>query len=66
MTQTPTEIFKDQITARLQRLYEASPGTKVALVPSIRDIVSRHVAYPQAALDRESLGLLKVSRAQSL
>lgn len=56
----PLDIFKEQITARLLRLLEASPSTTIILVPSVRDVVSHHVAFPQAMLDKESLGLPKV------
>lgn len=31
------------------------------MAPSVRDIVSRHMAFPQARLDKEDLGLPKVS-----
>ena len=65
VTQTPTEIFKEQVAAQLVRLSEASPSTVVLLVPSVRDMVSRHVAFPQAMLDKEALGLPKV-RTQAL
>lgn len=61
VTSTPVDLFKDHITSTLQRLHDVSPGTSVILVPSVRDMVSRHVAYPQAMLDKESLGLSKVS-----
>lgn len=29
------------------------------LIPSVRDLISQHVAFPQAAFDREGLGLSK-------
>jgi len=61
LTQSVTELFKGQISARLHRLAEASPRTVVIIVPSIRDAVSRHVVYPQGMLDRELLGLPKVN-----
>lgn len=61
MTSTPIELFKEHITTNLQRVLDESPGTVVILVPSVRDVVSRHLAYPQAMLDKEILGLSKVS-----
>jgi hypothetical protein len=57
----PHDIFREQISTRLQRLYETSPATTVILVPSVRDIISRHMAFPQAMFDRDTLGLPKVS-----
>ncbi|OCF32814.1 DNA polymerase alpha subunit B [Kwoniella heveanensis BCC8398] len=57
--QTPTEIFRDQVSRRLQRIVDTSPNTVIILIPSVRDIVSRHMAYPQSMLDKEVLGLSK-------
>ena len=65
ITQTPVEIWRDQVGARLQRLVELSPGTHIILVPSTRDIVLQHTAFPQAMFDRDSLGIIKVSQACS-
>ena len=60
----PHDIFREQISSRLQRLHETSPATTVILVPSVRDIISRHMAFPQAMFDRDTLGLPKVSPVQ--
>lgn len=60
ITRSIADIFKTQISARLARLLSASPSTVIILVPSIRDIVSHHVALPQAAFEKESFGLPKV------
>jgi DNA polymerase alpha subunit B len=39
---------------------EACPATAVILIPSVRDMISRHVAFPQAMLERTpELGLPK-------
>lgn len=66
VSQTPVEIWRDQIGSRLQRIVEETPGTHIILVPSIRDMVSRHVAFPQAMLDKELLGLPKASPSFSI
>ncbi len=63
VTQTPVEIWRDQVGSRLQRIAENSVGTLIMLVPSIRDLISQHIAYPQAKLDKELLSLPKVCRA---
>jgi hypothetical protein len=55
------DIFKTQVSARLARFMSVSPSTVVILVPSIRDIVSHHIALPQAAFEKESFGLPRVS-----
>ncbi|EIW72508.1 hypothetical protein TREMEDRAFT_66921 [Tremella mesenterica DSM 1558] len=57
--QTSEEIFKDQVGSRLQRIIEGSPGTMIILSPSVRDTVSKHMAFPQAMLDKELLGIPK-------
>ena len=61
MESTPTDLFREQVTSQLQRVLEQSPSTVIILVPSVRDMVSRHMAFPQAMLDKEALGLPKVS-----
>ncbi|WVF70910.1 hypothetical protein IAT40_005705 [Kwoniella sp. CBS 6097] len=62
VSQTPTEIFRDQVSRRLQRIIDTSPNTMIIMIPSIRDIVSRHMAYPQSMLDKDVLGLPKKVR----
>lgn len=57
LRQTPTELFREQIASRLARITEESPGTVVILIPSVRDLLSRHAAFPQAMLERDGLGL---------
>ncbi|WOO78183.1 DNA polymerase alpha subunit B [Vanrija pseudolonga] len=59
ITSSPTEIFREQIASRIARINEVSPATIVILIPSVKDLISRHVAYPQAMLEREGLGLSK-------
>ncbi|GHJ84547.1 hypothetical protein NliqN6_0949 [Naganishia liquefaciens] len=60
---TPMELFKQQISTRLTLLMESTPGTAVILVPSVRDLISRHVAFPQTPLEKSvELGLPKKVR----
>ncbi|EKC98004.1 alpha DNA polymerase [Trichosporon asahii var. asahii CBS 8904] len=59
LRQTPVELFRQQIASRLARINEESPGTVVILIPSVRDLLSRHAAFPQAMLERDGLGLSK-------
>ncbi|WWC58474.1 uncharacterized protein I303_101017 [Kwoniella dejecticola CBS 10117] len=59
ITLSPTEIFRHHISRRLQSVLDASPGTVIILVPSVRDVVSSHMAFPQSMLEKESLGLPK-------
>ena len=60
----PVEIFREQIGDRISSFVESCPGTQIIMIPSVRDLVSRHVAFPQANLEKErmvELGLPKVS-----
>ncbi|KAK4704750.1 DNA polymerase alpha subunit B, partial [Phenoliferia sp. Uapishka_3] len=58
--ETPNQIFRNQISARLASLILASPRTTVILVPNARDLTSLHIAYPQSPLVKEpELGLPK-------
>ncbi|ODN77905.1 hypothetical protein L202_05011 [Cryptococcus amylolentus CBS 6039] len=59
VTESPADIFRAQISERLQKVIDASSGTVIILVPSVRDVVSRHMAFPQAMLDKEELGIPK-------
>ncbi|KAI5475991.1 DNA polymerase alpha subunit B [Pseudohyphozyma bogoriensis] len=52
--QTPTEIFRDQISPRLVKLAAASRRTTVLLVPSARDLISNHLAYPQSPFIKDA------------
>jgi len=60
VTSTPTELFQERVGAQVQRIAESSPGTTIILVPSVRDMTSHHVAFPQAMLDKQALNLPKV------
>jgi len=63
ISQMPFEIFRDRISAGLGVLMEEIPELTVVLVPSIRDLVSERVVYPQAAFKRDfELGIPRVSR----
>ncbi|WRT64268.1 uncharacterized protein IL334_001199 [Kwoniella shivajii] len=59
VTETPADIFRNQVSRRLQNTLDSTPGTVIILVPNIRDVVSRHMAFPQSMLDKELLGLPK-------
>ena len=46
----PDEIFSRVFAQDLVDLHSYLPSTLVLLLPSVRDAVHNHVAYPQAAL----------------
>ncbi|KAM0722400.1 hypothetical protein Q7P37_001841 [Cladosporium fusiforme] len=58
-TATLTEVFRALIGAPLQRLTQSHPTITIILVPSIRDVISKHVSFPQDRLPRNALGLPK-------
>ncbi|KAL4887352.1 DNA polymerase alpha subunit B N-terminal-domain-containing protein [Aspergillus karnatakaensis] len=64
-TATLTTVFKHCISTPLQRLAAAVPSITIALVPSVRDAVSKHVSWPQEQLPKKELGLPKQARMVS-
>ncbi|SCZ98672.1 BZ3500_MvSof-1268-A1-R1_Chr7-1g09237 [Microbotryum saponariae] len=53
----PDELFRSQISTKLNKLLQAAPRTAIILVPNQRDLVNHHVAYPQSPFVRETLAL---------
>jgi len=41
------------VLEKLNRVVRASPGTTIIMVPSTNDLISEHLAFPQAPLGRE-------------
>ncbi|KAF3384309.1 DNA polymerase alpha subunit B [Penicillium rolfsii] len=64
-TATMTNVFRHCISAPLVRLAQAVPSITIVIVPSVRDIMSRHVSWPQEQLPRKDLGLPKQVRMVS-
>jgi DNA polymerase alpha subunit B len=58
-TATLTDVFRVLIAAPLQRLTQTHPTITIILVPSLRDVISKHVSFPQDRLPRAPLGLPK-------
>ena len=59
-TATLTDVFRGLISVQLQRLAKAIPGISIVMVPSVRDAVNKHAAWPQDMLPRpKELGLPK-------
>jgi DNA polymerase alpha subunit B len=55
-----TSLFRLWISAPLGRLCSAVPSITIVMVPSVRDIVSKHVSWPQENLTgKKELGLPK-------
>ncbi|GAA5891975.1 hypothetical protein JCM5296_004649 [Sporobolomyces johnsonii] len=53
----PSQLFRSRISSKLASLIAASPRTGVLLIPHGRDLTSSHVAFPQAPLAKDELGL---------
>lgn len=64
-TATMATVFKHLFAPALNRLTAASPHLTVILVPSVRDVLAKHVSWPQDALARKELGLPKAARIVS-
>ena len=56
---TMATCFRLWISTPVQRLCSAVPSITVVLVPSVRDVLSKHVAWPQEQLPKKDLGLPK-------
>lgn len=56
---TMSTVFKYLISPALNRLVSANPHVTILLVPSVRDVIDRHVSWPQDAFPRKELGLHK-------
>ncbi|RYO86883.1 hypothetical protein DL762_004547 [Monosporascus cannonballus] len=61
-TATLATVFKHLVSPALNRLAAANPAATIVLVPSVRDAVARHVAWPQDAFPRKDLGLPRSAR----
>lgn len=59
---TMTTVFKYLIAPALNRLVSANPSVTILLVPSVRDVIDKHVSWPQDPFPRKELGLPKTCR----
>lgn len=64
-TVTMTTVFKYLVSPALNRLAAANPSVTIILVPSVRDILAKHVSWPQDTIPRKELGLPKTARIVS-
>ncbi|KAK3297336.1 DNA polymerase alpha subunit B N-terminal-domain-containing protein [Chaetomium fimeti] len=55
-------VFKYLVAPALNRLAATNPSATVLLVPSTRDLLAKHVSWPQDAFPRRELGLHKAVR----
>lgn len=64
-TATLATVFRHCITAPIQKLVAAVPTITIVMVPSVRDVLSKHVAWPQEQMPKKELGLPKQVRMVS-
>lgn len=53
------DVFRGLITLPIQKLVAAVPSITILMVPSVRDAISKHAAFPQERMIRKDLGLPK-------
>ena len=58
-TATMTTVFKHLFSPAINRLASSNPSLTIILVPSVRDILAKHVSWPQDTIPRKELGLPK-------
>ncbi|KAI9883497.1 MAG: mRNA cap guanine-N7 methyltransferase [Watsoniomyces obsoletus] len=57
-----TTVFRHLISTPLRRLTELNPSITILMIPSVRDVISKHVSWPQEPLSRKELGLPKQAK----
>ena len=62
---TLTDVFRLLIGAPLTRLAQALPTITIVVVPAVRDVVNKHVSWPQEPFSRKELGLPKQAKMVS-
>lgn len=61
-TATMSTVFKYMISPALNRLIASNPHITILLIPSTRDVIDKHVSWPQEPFPRKELGLPKAAR----
>ncbi|KAH7165970.1 DNA polymerase alpha subunit B N-terminal-domain-containing protein [Dactylonectria macrodidyma] len=61
-TATMATVFRYLVSPAFARLASACPHLTIILVPSVRDILAKHVSWPQDTIPRKELGLPKSVR----
>lgn len=56
---SPVDVFRTQISARLQRFIQQCPATRILLVPHSDDLIHEYAVFPQPAMPSKELGLPK-------
>ena len=64
-TATLSTLFKYMVAPAFVRATSANPALTVVLIPSVRDVLDKHVSWPQDTIARKELGLPKAVRIVS-
>ena len=59
---TLNDAFRVLISKQLERVAQNVPSITILIVASARDVVNKHVSWPQAAIPKKDLGLPKQAR----
>lgn len=59
---TLNDVFRLLIGAQLRLLAQRVPSITILMIPSVRDSVSKHVAWPQEPYEKKVLGLPKQAK----
>ncbi|KAL9100547.1 MAG: hypothetical protein Q9163_004085 [Psora crenata] len=59
---TLDDVFRILVGTPLRLLAQQIPSITIILVPSVRDVVNKHVSWPQEPFDKKVLGLPKQAR----
>ncbi|GAW12748.1 hypothetical protein ANO14919_021190 [Xylariales sp. No.14919] len=61
-TATMSTVFKYMISPALNRLVASNPHITILLIPSVRDVIDKHVSWPQELFQKKDLGLPKTAK----
>ncbi|KAH8664143.1 DNA polymerase subunit alpha B [Xylariales sp. PMI_506] len=61
-TASMSTVFKYMISPALNQLVASNPNITILLIPSVRDVIDKHVSWPQDPFPRKDLGLPKSAR----
>jgi DNA polymerase alpha subunit B len=56
---TINDVFRILVSQPMQRLVQAVPTITIIMVPSVKDVISKHVSWPQDRFPKPALGLPK-------
>ncbi|KAI1328771.1 DNA polymerase alpha/epsilon subunit B [Xylariaceae sp. FL0255] len=61
-TMNLSTVFRYMISPALNRLTASNPTMTILLVPSVRDVIDKHVSWPQEPFPKKELGLPRTAK----